>query len=75
MSEARRGPPVEAERAHETIGRQRTGPDDLCQAPGPLKFQLASPEFTLSCTATVVRPETIDAGTFELPSGMTLKKL
>ena len=41
----------------------------------PLKMQVVSSEFTVSCIATVVKTTSMDAMEFVLPSGMSTKKL
>ncbi len=41
----------------------------------PLKLQFTSSQFTITCTATVVKAGSIDALEFELPSEMATKKL
>lgn len=41
----------------------------------PLKLQIASSKFTVTCMATVVKPTAVDAMEFALPSGMATKKL
>lgn len=41
----------------------------------PLKLHVASPKFTVTCMATIVKATSMDAIEFVLPSGMSTKKL